>query len=217
MNRELLARLYNEGQRSFQQTNGCRSDLEDLILRDTDFFNSNFKEADLCGVDFTNADLRYTKFNRTTLINVNFTGADLTGANFYGANLDSANFHNTKLQGAKFISARLYNTHLEPQWVIQGPTRSDSYEFLLTNFIGEGVRVKAGCRNFTPKGALEFWENTRGHTPLGQETIAIIHHLLELQRIRGLVGWEPEGPVVSARAEDLGTSPSEREIQTIPY
>jgi hypothetical protein len=56
----------------------------------------------------------------------------------------------------------------------------------LTNFKDEGVRVKAGCRNFTLARAREHWNQTRGNTPLGLETFAILDFMETTARIRGL-------------------------------
>jgi hypothetical protein len=45
--------------------------------------------------------------------------------------------------------------------------------------------VKAGCRLFTLPQAWQHWNRTRGGTPLGDETIAIIDNMVALARIRG--------------------------------
>jgi hypothetical protein len=68
---------------------------------------------------------------------------------------------------------------------VQGPTRSDGWFFFLTSLTGEGVRVKAGCRNYTLEEARRHWEETRGGTPLGEETFAIIDCMVALAKIRG--------------------------------
>jgi uncharacterized protein YjbI with pentapeptide repeats len=104
-----------------------------------------------------------------------FRGADLGGANLRGADLGGANLGGADLGGAD----------LGKQWIIQGPTRSDGWFFVLTSLTDEGVRIKAGCRNFPPAEAIAHWEKTRGGTSLGEESLAIVRHLLELARIRG--------------------------------
>ncbi len=76
------------------------------------------------------------------------------------------------------------------QWVVQGACRSDGYWFMLTSFKDEGVRVKAGCRNFTLAEAREHWTATRKDTLLGAETFAILDNLEALARIRGLIKGE---------------------------
>ena len=105
----------------------------------------------------------------------NFSGADLGGADLGGA----------YLRGAYLGGADLYGADLGDQWIIQGPTRSDGYNFNLTNFTGEGVRIKAGCRNLTIKEALAHWQATRYGTPLGDETYAILTCLEALAKARG--------------------------------
>ena len=52
------------------------------------------------------------------------------------------------------------------------------------NLTGEGVRVKAGCRNFTLGEAWQHWTTTRGGTPLGDETLAIVDCLVALAKAR---------------------------------
>ena len=82
--------------------------------------------------------------------------------------------------------ANLSGAYLSPQWVVQGPTRSDGYAFMLTNYTGEGVRVKAGCRNLSIKNARKHWKDTRKGTPLGNETFAILDCMEALAKARGL-------------------------------
>jgi hypothetical protein len=56
---------------------------------------------------------------------------------------------------------------------------------MLTSLTGEGVRIKAGCRNMTISEARAHWQATRGGTPLGDETFAIIDYLEKVAKIRG--------------------------------
>ncbi len=56
---------------------------------------------------------------------------------------------------------------------------------MLTNLTGEGVRVKAGCRNFTLKEAADHWNSTRANTQLGTETTHILNNLVALAQARG--------------------------------
>ena len=109
------------------------------------------------------------------------TGAYLSRANLSRANLSGANLSRANLSGANLSGA-----YLSPQWVVQGPTRSDGYAFMLTNYTGEGVRVKAGCRNLSIKNARKHWKDTRKGTPLGNETFAILDCMEALAKARGL-------------------------------
>jgi len=112
-------------------------------------------------------------------------GADLRGADLRGAYLRDANLRGADLGGADLRGANLGGANLGAQWVVQGATRSDGYFFMLTNLTGEGVRVKAGCRNFSVQKAYDHWYNTRAGTPLGAETKAILDCLCLMAHARG--------------------------------
>ena len=114
-------------------------------------------------------------------------GADLREADLGAADLRGADLRGADLGGADLGGADLFLADLGDQWVVQGATRSDGYQFLLTNLTEEGVRLKAGCRNFTIAEAIKHWTVTRGGTRLGDETYAIINHLVELAFLRGLI------------------------------
>ena len=105
------------------------------------------------------------------------TGADLSGADLSGADLSGANLSGANLSGAYLSGAYLSRAYLSPQWVAQGPTRSDGYAFMLTNYTGEGVRVKAGCRDLSIKDARKHWKVTRKGTPLGEERLKCVDFL----------------------------------------
>src|SRR5690606_16501200 len=97
-------------------------------------------------------------------------GADLGGAYLHGANLGGADLGGAYLRGAD----------LGDQWIVVGQVRDDGYPFMLTNLKGEGVRVKAGCRNFTLAEAEAHWSTTRPRgTPLGDETALIVACMVE--------------------------------------
>jgi hypothetical protein len=72
---------------------------------------------------------------------------------------------------------------------VSGVMRSDGYCFCYVPD-AEGVfRVIAGCRYFTMDEAKEHWQKTRGGTPLGAETMAILDAFEALQKVK------PEGCV----------------------
>jgi hypothetical protein len=116
--------------------------------------------------------------------------ADLGGAYLFGADLRNAHLRGADLRNADLGGAYLFGADLGDQWIIQGSTRSDGYQFLLTNFKGEGVRLKAGCRNFTMPEAYAHWVATRGGTPLGDETFDILDNLWTLAFRRGYLDGE---------------------------
>jgi uncharacterized protein YjbI with pentapeptide repeats len=165
MTSEELIAAYNSGQRDFRNA----------YLR-----NAYLGNADLGGADLRGADLRGAYLGGADL-----GGAYLGGADLGGAYLRNAYLRNAYLRGADLRNAYLRGADLGAQWVIQGPCRSDGYYFMLTNLTGEGVRVKAGCRNFTIKEAKAHWTKTRKNTPLGNETFAILDCLVALAKARG--------------------------------
>jgi hypothetical protein len=62
--------------------------------------------------------------------------------------------------------------------------RSDRYSFTIAP-TPEGPRVIAGCRYFSFEEARDHWARTRGGTPLGKETMAILDLLEAQSRIHG--------------------------------
>ena len=93
-------------------------------------------------------------------------GADLTGADLAGAYLTGAG-----LAGANLID---------------GGQRSDGYRFVGSIRNG-ALWIKAGCRFFSLAEGREHWTRTRGGTPLGAETTAILDHIEAVAKIRGMV------------------------------
>jgi hypothetical protein len=96
----------------------------------------------------------------------NLRGADLRRANLGGANLDGAD-----LSGAN---------------IVDGGQRSDGYRFV--GWIKDGVlQILASCRDLSISSGREHWAKTRGGTPLGDETMAILDHIEAVARIRKMV------------------------------
>jgi hypothetical protein len=126
----------------------------------------------------------YANLRSANLYGADLYGADLYGADLGGANLSGANLRGADLRSANLRGANLCGADLGDQWVIQGPVRSDGYEFILTNFTGQGVRVRAGCRCLSPNEAVRHWQWRRG-TKLGNETFRILQLLNDLAWERG--------------------------------
>ena len=100
-----------------------------------------------------------------------------------GADLSRANLSRADLGGADLGGA-----YLGEQWIIQGATRSDGYAFFLQKLKGDSEpMIKAGCRYFTLAQAESHWTATRGKTPLGRETEAIVRSMVSIAHIRGLM------------------------------
>ena len=63
-------------------------------------------------------------------------------------------------------------------------SRSDAYLFIITPDKDGVLRIIAGCRYFTIAEARAHWTETRGGTPLGDESLAIVDHLERMAAIR---------------------------------
>ena len=59
---------------------------------------------------------------------------------------------------------------------VQTIRRTDGYWFALVPLESGDWRVTAECRDFTPAEGREHWTRTRGGTPLGAETLAILDY-----------------------------------------
>lgn len=116
-----------------------------------------------------------------------FREAYLGGANLEVANLRAANLRGAYLGGAYLGGANLEGAHLGEQWIVQGLPRSDGYWFWLQKLTDQEPMIRAGCRCFSVPEARAHWRVTRGGTPLGEETEAIIDILVQLARVRGLM------------------------------
>ena len=175
-----------------------RDELELRVKQGANLRGANLRGANLGGANLGGANLGGANLRGANLWGADLRGADLRGANLRGANLGGADlrgadFRGADLRGADLRGANLRGANLGDQWVVQGATRSDGYPFMLTKFTGEGIRVKAGCRNFTWREAWEHWKKTRDGTPLGNETYEILHGLWNLACHRGLntdAAWE---------------------------
>ena len=104
-------------------------------------------------------------------------GSDLSGSNLRGADLSDAGLSGSNLR------------------LIGG--RSDGYVFLLTREDDGAVMLRAGCRYFSLADARAHWTATRGGTPLGDESLALVDHA---ERMAKIAGWiaprEPAGAVI---------------------
>ena len=134
-------------------------------------------KADLSGVYLRGADLRWASLRWADL-----RWADLSGASLRWADLSGADLRWADLRGAYLRWADLSGAYL-----IDGGQRSDGWRFV--GWVKDGVlQIRAGiCRNFTITEARDHWDRTRGGTPLGDETMAILDHIERVAKIRGLV------------------------------
>lgn len=61
--------------------------------------------------------------------------------------------------------------------VLYSVNRSDGYTFCIYNDLKLGLRISAGCRNFSVDEARKHWNKTRGGTLLGDESLYIVDYL----------------------------------------
>ena len=88
-------------------------------------------------------------------------------------------------------SARVFDSAWVTE-IVTVATRSDGYTFLVTKDKNDKLVIIAGCRYFTIEQARQHWSQTRGGTPLGDESLAIVDHLERMATIRGwLKGGRP--------------------------
>jgi hypothetical protein len=144
------------------------------------------QRADLTGADLTRAILTGARLTDAILTDAILTGARLTDASLIGADLRGADLTRAILTGARLADAILTGARLtdviltgvqiKGQTVVsllRRATRSDGYEFFLWH-CKEGFFVGAGCRFMGMKEARKHWAETRGGTPLGDETMDIL-------------------------------------------
>ena len=160
-------------------------------LADANLAGAYLAGAYLAGANLARAYLAGAYLAGANLAGANLADADLADANLARANLARANLARADLAGAYLADANLAGAdlagaNLANQWIVQGAVRSDGYVFMLTNLKYEGVRLKAGCRNFTMAEARQHWKATRDDKPLGTETFAILDCLEAMAKARGL-------------------------------
>ena len=98
-------------------------------------------------------------------------GVDLQGCDLTSADLTSADLTGTNLRGADLTGAQIKGQTIIS--LLRRATRSDGYEFFLWHCEG-GFFVGAGCRFMGVEEARKHWTETRGGTPLGDETMDIL-------------------------------------------
>ena len=134
----------------------------------------------LRGEGGSRADLSGAELSRADLSGANLSGAELSRAYLSGANLSGAYLSHANLSGANLSGAYLSGADL-----IDGGQRVDGYRIVAWLAADGRIMIRAGCRNFDMADARAHWEKTRGGTPLGAETLAILSHIESVARIRG--------------------------------
>ena len=158
----------------------CDANLRDANLIDANLEGANLEGANLIGANLRGANLRGANLRGANLRDANLEGANLIDANLrdaslIGANLRGANLRGANLEGANLIDANLRDASLTRGFaIVQGPTRSDGYAFILyACCLGEHI-VVAGCREFTIDQYRDHIAAQYPNTPKATETLAII-------------------------------------------
>ena len=163
------------------------ADLSRAYLSGADLSRADLSGAHLSRADLSRADLSRAYLSCANLSRADLSGADLSGADLSGADLSGAYLSSADLSRANLSSAYLSGADLGSQWIIQGGHRSDGWPFFLQRLTNDKEPIiKAGCRYFTIAEAQTHWEMTRGNTPLGKETRAIVRAMVDTMHIRGL-------------------------------
>jgi hypothetical protein len=103
----------------------------------------------------------------------NLSGADLGGSNLSGSNLCGSNLGGSNLRGSNLSGAIIRPGVTLNRAPVRRATRSDGYEFFLLD-TSAGWRALAGCRFFEMDEARHHWEQTRGGTAIGDESLDIL-------------------------------------------
>lgn len=83
------------------------SNLHSAVLRDANFFASNFSKSRLDYINLSGANLSYAVFANANLKGANLTRSDLQYANFSSANLTYVDFSGANIFNARFDKADL--------------------------------------------------------------------------------------------------------------
>jgi hypothetical protein len=173
------------------RANLARANLAGANLAGADLAGANLARADLAGANLARANLARANLAGADLAGANLAGADLAGAYLAGAylaraNLAGANLAGANLAGAYLARADLAGANLARANLIDGGQRSDGYRFVGWIKSGE-LMILAGCRNLTIREARKHWQETRGGTALGTETMVILDHIEAVAKARGLI------------------------------
>ena len=162
--------VLRSGENNLRGANLSGANLRGANLRGANLSGANLSETCLRGADLGGADLSETDLR----------GADLGETYLSGADLSGANLRETCLRGADLGGANLRKT-----CVIDLGQRSDGYQFFLQLREGMEPLVVAGCRYFSLSEARTHWLESRGGTPLGDESQAMLDHGKRLLKIMG--------------------------------
>jgi hypothetical protein len=164
--------------------------LEEAVFQGAHLDDAQLDGAHLEGAQLDGAHLEGAWLQGVFLHGAHLEGAYLEGAQLFGAHLEGAWLQGAYLEGAHLGGTHLFGANFEGSMIgairlIDGGLRADGHRFLYTDFQGEGPRIKAGCREFKSFAeARRHWQETRGGTMLGEETMLILDNLEKLVALR---------------------------------
>ncbi len=137
-----------------------------------DLRDADLRGAHLRGADLSDADLRGAVLSGADLRGAHLSGADLSDADLRGAHLSGAALSGAHLSGAVLGGANLSSEKVSR--VIAIADRLDGYTFHAFELQAGGVKIKAGCRWFTPAKYRVHIGNEYPGSPKAAETLAIL-------------------------------------------
>jgi hypothetical protein len=143
------------------------ANLYGAYLYGADLSGANLSLTNLSGADLSLADLSLADLSLTNLSGAALSGADLSGADLSGADLSL-----TDLSGADLSKVNLYGEKLKR--LFASIQRMDGYSFLAFELETGGVKIKAGCRWFTPSEYRAHVADAYPGTDKAAETLAIL-------------------------------------------
>jgi hypothetical protein len=180
-----LPHILAEHRKWLRGEGGSRADLSGAELSGAYLSGAYLSGANLSHANLSGAYLSGAELSGAELSGAYLSGAYLSGANLSHANLSGAELSGAYLSGANLSHANLSGAYLSGANLIDGGQRVDGYRIVAWLAADGRIMIRAGCRNFDMADARAHWEKTRGGTPLGAETLAILSHIESVARIRG--------------------------------
>ena len=162
---------------------GANLDGANLVGANLDGANldgANLVGANLVGARLVGARLVGANLDGANLVGARLDGANLDGANLVGARLDGANLDGANLVGARLDGARLDGANLDGakiKSVLAIVTRIHGGYVFHAFDTDQGVRIVAGCRNFSPAEYRDHVACEYPGTKKAAETLAIIAYV----------------------------------------
>jgi hypothetical protein len=145
------------------------------ILSDANLRGANLRSANLSGANLSGAYLSGANLSGAYLSDADLRSADLSGAYLSDADLRSADLSGANLSGADLSDADLSGANLSGTTSYRcGGWDSRGYHFRAVLF-ASGVRITAGCRDFTLSEARAHWTAKNNLDALGRaELLALL-------------------------------------------